>query len=218
MQISWHGLSSFSLTVTSATGEATAVVDPYQNETGLRFPRTLTADLVVTTRGGEDANNVEAVAATHNHEQPFVIDLPGEFEARGIFVHAIDAPRKDDKADHRIFLLEAEGINIAHLGALNRELTDTELETLNDVDVLLVPVGGGRFLTPKMATEVISQIEPRIVIPYAYAIEGVKEKLESLDAFCKALGVCKREDVSKLKISKKNLPEGEMVIYVLARA
>ncbi|MEK9131077.1 MAG: MBL fold metallo-hydrolase [Patescibacteria group bacterium] len=212
MQISWHGLSCFSLTVSSINGDATLVVDPYQAEVGLKLSRTLAADVVAMTHGGDDANNAEAVGPT-SHGAPFVIDMAGEYEAKGIFVHAIDVG-----GHQRILLIEAEGMSVAHLGAINRELTNDELEALSNVDILLVPIGGGRFLSPKMAVEVIAQIEPRIVIPYAYAVDGLKEKLEPLDAFCKALGVCKRENVSKLKISRKNLPEEEMMIYVLERA
>lgn len=217
MQISWHGLEAFSITIATPAGEATVVVNPYQNETGLRFPRTLSADLVAMSHVGEDTNNLEAIGEV-THTKPFVIDMPGEYEVKGIFVHAIDAPRKDDKAIHQILLIEAEGINVVHLGALNRELTDAELDALNDVDILLVPVGGGRFMSPKTASEVISQIEPRLVVPYAYAIDGVKESLEPLDAFWKALGTVKREEVNKLKIVRKNLPEEDMMIYVISRS
>ncbi|MEK7105091.1 MAG: MBL fold metallo-hydrolase [Patescibacteria group bacterium] len=217
MQISWHGLNCFVISVSTPAGEAVCVVDPYQNETGLRLSRALTADLVAVSHDGEDADNVEAVGSTHD-VKPFLIDIPGEFEAKGIFVHAISTPRKEDKKGHRAFLIEAEGMVVAHLGALNRELTDAELEAMSNVDILLVPVGGGRYMSPKTASEVISQIEPRIVVPYAYAIDGVKEKLEDLTAFYKALGAAKREEVSKLKVTRKNLPEEDMIIYVLERA
>lgn len=211
MQISWHGLSCFSLTAQTGSGEVSFVVDPYQNETGLRFPRTLTADLIAVSHKGDDADNVEAVGET-SHGKPFVIDLPGEYEVKGIFVHAIDAGE-----GQRILQIEVEGIRMVHLGALSRDLTDKDLDLLGNVDILFVPVGGGRVMSPKMASEVISQVEPRIVIPYDYAIDGLKENFQPIDSFCKALGVCNREDVNKLKIVRKNLPEDKMVIYVLNR-
>lgn len=212
MQISWHGLSCFSLTVSSLNGEATMVIDPYQNATGLKLSRAVAADVIAVTHDDEDANNVDGVTEG-SHGKPFVITMPGEYESKGIFVHAIPAA-----TEQMLLLVESEGINVAHLGALNRALSDTELDALNNVDILFVPVGGGRFLSPKAAAEVIAQIEPRIVVPYAYELDGLTEKLQPLDAFCKALGVCKRENVSKLKISRKNLPEEEMMIYVLERA
>lgn len=196
----------------TVNGEATLVVDPYSPETGLKLSRALTGDVVAVSHNTADANNSQAVGAT-SHGAPFVIDMAGEYEAKGIFVHAVGV-----EVDERILVVETEGINVAHLGALKRELRDSELDVLSDVDILLVPVGGGRYLSPKTAVEVIAKIEPRIVVPYAYAVDGLKEKLESLEAFCKAMGVCKREDVSKLKVSRKNLPEEEMMIYVLERA
>lgn len=217
MTISWHGLSCFTLTAKTLTGEATLVVNPYQNETGLRFPRTLNADMVAVTHDDEDANNLEAVGPMHEGKSVFVVDMPGEYEVQGTFVYAINAPRKEDKAPHRILRIEMEGVKLAHLGVLNRELTDSELEQLNNIDVLFVPVGGGRVMSPKLATDVIAQVEPRAVVPYMYDIPNVKEKLEDLNAFCKALGVCKREDVTKLKITNRSLPEEDMMIYVLNR-
>ncbi len=212
MQISWHGLNCFTITTTTGSGEVTVVVDPYQSDVGLKVSRAMTADLVVVSHDGEDANNTEAVGGN-----PFIIDMPGEYEVKGVFVGAQAYNKEGEKKPHRILHIESEGISIAHLGDINRELTDKELETLSNVDILLLPVGGGRYLSPKMATEVLGAIEPRIVIPYAYDVDGIKETLESLDAFCKALGVCKREDVNKLKIARKNLPEEEMMIYVLAK-
>jgi len=213
MQISWHGLSAFSITTSTGKVVVTVVIDPNQNDTGLRFPRTLQADLLLTTHKWEDADNKEALSG-----EPFVIDMPGEFEVKVVFAHSFPWKKEGDKISHRIFFIESEGIHIAHLGDLNRVLTDAELEFLNSVDVLMLPVGGGRYLTPKQAVEVIGSIEPRIVIPYAFEVDGLKESLETVDAFCKSLGVCKREDVSKVKLIRKNLPEEEMMVYVLSRS
>lgn len=214
MNISWHGLSCFEINTKTADGEATLVVDPYQNETGLRFPRTLTADIVAVSHDEADANNVLGVQG-----KPFVITIPGEYEVRGVFVYATDTRRKaDEKAPHLIFRIEHEGIVIAHLGSIDRPLTDTELQTLNNVDILMIPVGGGRVLSPKDAAEVIGQIEPRVVIPMTHMIDGVKEKLGTVDAFCKELGVCRREEGTKYKVARRDLPEDDMLIMTLQRA
>lgn len=215
MNISWHGLSCFEITSKTADGEATLVMDPYDNATGLRFPRTLTADIVAVSHDAEDANNVAGVGGT-----PFVINLPGEYEVRGLFVYAIHAPLGGEKGDrdHRIFRVEHEGMRLAHLGALNRALTDEELQELNNIDILMLPVGGGRVLSSKQAVEVISQLEPRVVIPMTHAVHGIKEALGSVDGFCKELGVCRREEATKYKVSRKDLPEEDMLIMTLQRA
>lgn len=216
MNISWHGLSAFSFTNKGPEGEVKLVVDPYDNSTGLRFPRTLTADIIASSHNALEANNTDAVGRAGDVD-PFIVDLPGEFEVKGIFVYAINAPRAGDKIPHRIFRINIEGVKIAHLGALNRDLTDDEVKQLGNIDILILPVGGTRVLDPKMANKIIGKIEPRVVIPTSFDLPNVKENLGTVDAFCKELGVCQREDVSKLKISRKTLPEEDIVIYVLSR-
>lgn len=189
------------------------MVDPYDNATGLRFPRTLEAQLTLVSHEGEDASNTEAVLS-----KPFVIDMPGEFEVGGVFVYAISAPREGDKSSHRIFLMESEEMHIAHLGALNRTLSDDELGQLKNVDVLILPVGGKRVMSPSVAEEVIGQLEPRMVVPMTYAIDGVKESLGGLPEFLKVLGPVRKEEATKLKLARKDLPEEDMVVAVLSRA
>jgi L-ascorbate metabolism protein UlaG (beta-lactamase superfamily) len=89
---------------------------------------------------------------------------------------------------------------------------------LDGVDVLLLPVGGGEVMDAKAANEAISEIEPRVVVPLYYDIPGIKAKLASVNVFCKELGVCTREDVNKLKLTKKDLPAEDMLVMVLERA
>ena len=71
------------------------------------------------------------------------------------------------------------------------------------------------MLDVKKASQVISQIEPRIVIPMYYKIPGVKEKLDSVENFCKVMGVKSSEKIDRFRIQKKDLPQEEMKIIVL---
>jgi len=192
-------------------GEARVVIDPYDSSIGLRFPRTLEADLATVSHNGPDANNLVGLQGN-----PFVIDSPGEYEVKGVFVFAIKAPNKAGE-DNLITRFEIERLRLAHLGILDRELTPAELEQLPNIDVLMVPVGGGRVMTPKVASDVIAQIEPRMILPMTHGIEKVKEKLGGVDAFCKEFAGCRREDVNKLKLTRKDLPEEDQVIMVLSR-
>lgn len=216
MNINWHGFSCFEIQMKTPNGEATVIIDPYQGTTGLRFPRTLEGEMVLMTHDDEDSNNIAAVAG-----QPYVVDLPGEFEVKDIFIFGIRAPlkRTDKKGpiEHRIFRIEAEGMRVAHLGALDRELSDEELRLLSHVDILMVPVGGNRVLSSKLALEVIGQIEPRVVIPMTYDVTGVKESLASVDEFCKQLGTTRQEEANKYKVAKKDLPEEDMLVVTLTR-
>ncbi len=216
MHISWHGLSCFELACTTPQGKVGLVVDPYRNETGLRFPRTLEAAAVAVTHEDEDADNVSAIEG-----HPFVIRTPGEYEVKDVFVFGISAPitegEKKKELAHVIYRIEAEGLHIAHLGALNRVLTDAELQELKNIDILMIPVGGGRVLSPKLASEVIAQIEPRVVLPMTHAAANQKETFGTVDEFCKAFGVCRRESANTYKVTRKDLPEDDMLIMTLER-
>lgn len=211
MQISWLGLSSFEITTKNANGEIVVVTDPYDSQTGLRFPRTLEGHLVLVSHKEPDANQVSAVTGS-----PYVIDLPGEFEVRGVFVFGINAPLKRD-ASNVLYRIEAEGMHLAHLGALDRELTDEELKRLQNIDILMIPVGGSGVLTPSQAADVIAQIEPRVVIPMTYQLPNLKTDYQTVDVFCKQMGACRREEMNKFKITRKELPEEDMLIVTLTR-
>ncbi len=211
MQISWLGLSAFEITTKNPDGEVVLVTDPYDNQTGLRFPRTIDGQIVLVSHDEPDANNISAITG-----HPYLINLPGEFEVRGVFVFGIDAPLKRGKP-HVMYRMEIEGMHLAHLGALDRELTDEELKRLSHIDILMIPVGGAGVLSPSDAAEVISQIEPRVVIPMTHHLPNLKTKYETVDAFCKEMGACRREEMNKYKVTRKDLPEEDMLIVTLSR-
>ena len=213
MTISWQGLSCFEITAKGAAGEATVVFDPYDNSTGLRFPRTLEAQVACMSHDASDANNLAAVTGN-----PFLIKSPGEYEIRDIFFYAFSAPlAAAPAANHMIIRLEAEEMNLAHLGALDRELSASEMEKMQNIDILMIPVGGGRVLDAKKAETVISQIEPRVIIPMTYDLPNQKEKFAAVEDFCKALRVFRKEEMNKYKAARKDLPEEDTLIVVLNR-
>lgn len=207
MQISWHGLSCFEIVTKTSVGEVTVVMDPYDPSTGLRT-RSMEAHLA--TVSGKGADNT---ASLGNH--PFVVDMPGEFEVKGVFAYCTAVPTKAGQT--LITRLESEDMVIAHLGAIDRELTNEELETLQKVDILMVPVGGGRVLDGKKAAELVAQVEPRVVIPMTYAVDGLKEKLDPVDGFVKALGAARKEETGKYKATRKDLPQEDMLLVVISR-
>ena len=215
MQIYWHGLSSIRIETKTGETQATVVTDPYTGETGLRFPRTLEPEIVLCSHQDRKRCVLDGFAS-----KPFMVSEPGEYEVAGVFVRAIQDIEKDPEMDERhvIYRIDAEDISIAFLGRIDRKLSSKEVGELGDIDILMIPVGGGSVLDAETAQSVMQAIEPRIVIPMYYGIKGVKEKLDDVEAFCKKLGSCTREDVNKLKISKKDLPQDTMQIVVIERA
>ncbi len=214
MNIVWNGLSSFTITAKPADREVTVVLDPYSNDVGLRFPRTLEAAMVISSHDAPSANNFEALVG-EDRKAPFKVDHAGEYEVQGVFAKGVSAPKNDGSA-HTVYRIDAEDLSIGFLGALDRDLTEKEIEALGNIDVLIVPVGGGSVLNKDQAAELVSQIEPRLVIPSYYEVDGLKASFASVEPFCKDLA-CPREDVTKLKLSKAGLPSDEIKIAVLSR-
>jgi L-ascorbate metabolism protein UlaG (beta-lactamase superfamily) len=215
MQIFWHGYSSVRIEAKIGEQEVTLLTDPYENEAGLRFPRTVTPDILTLSHQDKARFNLEGVQGT-----PFTIAEPGEYEVKGLYIHSIQDPSLDSTEKNRplIFRCVIEGMSVAFLGQLKRKLTSFEVEELDDIDVLLLPVGGGEVMDSRLASDTIADIEPRVVVPLHYDIPGIKTKLADVNTFCKALGVCKRQDLNKLKITKKDLPAEDLLVTVLERA
>ena len=113
-----------------------------------------------------------------------------------------------------------DGISIDHLGDLGHTLENGQLQQLEGIDILLIPVGGVFTIDAKQAAEVISQIEPRIIIPMHYKIPGLKfsgdKMIAPLDNFRKEIAVKPTEAVSKFKVNKKDLPQDEVKVIVLS--
>jgi Beta-lactamase superfamily domain len=213
MQIYWQGYSSIRIETKQGEEPCTLMTDPFQNEAAMRLPRSTEPDLLVLSNQDQKLYNVEGVAGS-----PFTISEPGEYEVGGVFVYGIQDKEADEgKKRPLIYRIEAEDMSIAFLGSLNRNLTDAEIEGLGNIDILVLPVGGNEVIDAKTASKIMSQIEPRIVIPVHYHIGGIKTKLDTVDQFCSALGACKREEVNKLKISKKDLPVDDVIVMVVER-
>ncbi len=223
MQIIWYGQSCFQISSSEGkNNHVSIVVDPFGEDIGLRLPRKLEADIVLVTHDHSDHNNVKAVSGPPCREagQPLVINGPGEYEAKGVFIQGIsgfhDNSRGAERGDITIYTIEVEGMRLCHLGDLGqKELFSDQLEKIGEVDILMVPVGGVYTINAAEAIKVVAQVEPKITIPMHYQIPKLKIKLEGVDKFLKGLGVKKLEPLPKLSIKKKDLLSEEAKIIVL---
>lgn len=193
-------------------GEVVVVLDPYENSTGLRLSRTLSADVVFASQPGPVHGNVAAVQGT-----PFVIERPGEYEVKGVTLD-VRAASLEGTGNQKVARIFAEGMTVGFLGGLNRALNAKELELLEGVDILLLPVGGGDVMDPKLAAETMRTVEPRVVIPVHFAEDGLKAKLESVKAFVKEVGSMRTEEGSRFKIQESKLPQDDILLVLLSRA
>ncbi|MFA5946437.1 MAG: MBL fold metallo-hydrolase [Patescibacteria group bacterium] len=212
MQIAYNGLGSFTITAKPMQADVTLVTNPFTSP-NTKF-KSQVASLVVSSHDGDDANNFKAVEPEHpeDHKKVFNIPHAGEYEVGGVAVAGVDATRKDGTA-HTIYRFDIEGVKVGFLGALDRTLSEKEVEGLGPIDILIVPAGGKNVLTASQAAEVVAQIEPRMVIP-SYVDGG--DDYGMPDALKRELG-CPTEEVNKLKIVKSGLPEEDMKLVIFTK-
>jgi len=213
-KVYWAGQSCFEISVSNSRDhEATIVIDPFSEEfTGLKLPN-LKADIVLITHDHKDHNNVKDVKG-----EPFVIAGPGEYEVKGVFIQGIPSFHDDvngkEKGNNTIYVFEAEDIKFCHLGDLGqKQLTDEQLEKIDSVDVLMISVGG---VGVDNFQKIISQIEPKIVIPMHYNLPKLKFDLGDVSKFLKTMGKPSVVAQDKLVLKDSTMPkEGAMEIMVL---
>lgn len=210
MEITWYGLSCFRLT---ERGLASVVTDPFDHKVTGYEPLKLKADIVSISHDAPGHNNAPAVKGKSH-----VLTGPGEFEIGGVFITGVQtnghSNRTSDEPRNTLFVFDYGGISVAHLGDLRRVPSQTEIEALGNVHIALVPVGGGGGLTPTKAIEVISMLEPGIVIPMHYHIKGTSIELGPLSKFLKEMGVAESEPQPSLKIAPSGVPDETRVVVL----
>ncbi|MBK7454374.1 MAG: MBL fold metallo-hydrolase [Anaerolineales bacterium] len=209
MEITWYGHSCFRLT---ERNYVTVVTDPYDNKVIGYDPLKLKAEIVTVSHDAPGHNNSAAVkGSTH------VLTGPGEFEIGGVFITAVqtDSGKKSkDSVRNTIYVFDYDGLTVAHLGDLQKIPTQSEIELLGTVNVALVPVGGGNSLNAAKAAEVVSMLEPDLVIPMHYATPDSKIKLDEINKFIKEMGLSKTEPQPSLKVSRSSLPAETHVVVL----
>lgn len=208
MEIIWYGLACFRF----KSRQLTIVVDPYAPQLGLTLP-SLRAQIVTISHDVPGHNFIKAVKG-YEH----VFDGPGEYEVNNVFITGVATHHKGEPGQRErntAFLYEFDDLSICHLGDLGEALDRKQIEALNSPDVLLIPVGGGDILDAAMAVEVITELEPRIVIPMHYQQPGLKLSLDPLEKFLKELGVEATPPEASLKLRKADLQNDETRVVLL---
>lgn len=188
--------------------EGVVVTDPFPPSDGYDIGKP-TAHIITVSSKEPERSFAEAVRPVG--ERVFVVDGPGEYEVGGVMVNGVrtyrDAERGIQRGSNTMYVLHLDDLTFCHLGDLGHELDTHHLEEIGAIDVLFVPAYSP--LTPDKLTEVISQIEPRVVIP-------VYDQPAELDRLAHALGVKEWEGQDKLTVTGATLPaEGEETRIVI---
>jgi L-ascorbate metabolism protein UlaG (beta-lactamase superfamily) len=210
MEITWYGHSCFRLTERSM---ATVVTDPYDHAVAGYEALKLKAD-IVTVSHEAPGHSFTSVVKGKSH----VLTGPGEYEIGGVFITGVQTnghdKRSSDEPRNTLYVFDYNGVTIAHLGDLRRVPSQTEIEALGTVHIALVPVGGGGGLNASKAAEVVSLLEPGIVVPMHYATPATSLKLAPLSKFLKELGLGHVETQDVLKVTQSTVPEETRVIVL----
>jgi L-ascorbate metabolism protein UlaG (beta-lactamase superfamily) len=210
MEIVWFGHSCFRL----RDREVSVVTDPFDASAGHSLPR-MTADIVTVSCQHPHHNSTQSIQGDAR-----LIDSPGEYEIRGVFITGIATypPSRQGEATpqrNTVFVLEFGPLTLCHLGALTHPLPQEQVQALNTVDVLMVPVGGGeRSLNATRAAEIVSVVEPKLVIPMGYQTGDLPMHLDGVDRFLKEMGVGRVEPLDVLKLSENSLPQETQVVVL----
>ena len=211
MVITHHGGQCFKVTF----GDLTLVFDPINKGATLPSVR-FGADIALVSRDHPDMNGIDEV--TYGDKKPFAITGPGEYERQGVVVQGFLSKSKyglakgESEAVNTMYSVELEDMTLVHLGALSdTELSQEARESIDEIDVLFVPIGGGGVLSPAKAHELAVSLEPKIIVPMHWS--GIGEP-KALEAFLKEAGNGS-EKVDKLTLKKKDLVGLEGSILIL---
>lgn len=208
MEISWLGQACFKL----KGKKATVIIDPFDPDyTGLKLPKDMSSDVVLISHNHKDHN-----FTSHS----MVFDKPGEYEVGGVVITGIssfhDNSGGSERGVNNIYHLLFDGLDIVHLGDLGQsKLTEEQIAEIGQTDILMIPVGSVYTIDAEAASDIVSQLEPKIIIPMHYKIEGLKFELDGVDKFLKQMGAEGAVAQPKLVISKDKLPEESQVVLLV---
>lgn len=210
MEITWYGHSCFRLTERSL---ASVVTDPFDHHVAGYEPLKLKAEIVTVSHEAPGHNFVAAVKGKEH-----VITGPGEYEIGGVFITGVQTnghgERSQDEPRNTLYVFDFDGVTVAHLGDLRRVPSQTEIEALGNVHIALVPVGGGGGLNAAKAVEVVSLLEPGIVIPMHFGTPASLINLSPVSKFLKEMGLSEIEPQPTLKVNRGAVPEETRVVVL----
>jgi L-ascorbate metabolism protein UlaG (beta-lactamase superfamily) len=210
VEVTWFGHACFRL----RGRDATVVTDPAPRKSTARDR--LTADVVTVSHQHEGHNQIETVGGN-----PRVLTGPGEYEIRGVEISGVatfhDAERGKKRGKNTAYVFEIDDLVVCHLGDIGHVPTAEQLSQFKNVDVLLVPVGGDVTIDAAQAVEVISLIEPHLVVPMHCRVGELDPELEPVDRFLREMGVTGATPQARLSVTKSSLPEGQQVVVLEPR-
>lgn len=197
-----------------STKKATIVVDPKLSVAGLK-------DLSV-----KDAVELatEERFAVNSEDARLIIEGPGEYGIADFDIRGVAAQRHLDAETNpkrsTMYRIEAGEIRVAVIGNIYEKLSETQLEELGIVDIVILPVGGnGYTLDAEGAAALVRSIDPKAVIPIHYNDSALTYEVPQLELeeFTKVLGA-PVEEAAKYKLKNTSALPQVLTVIELARS
>ncbi len=220
-QLQWLGHSAFLLT--SSRGSK-ILIDPPGANIGYPIAPIAGVDAVLVSHEHGDHNNVglatgsplvlRGLSATGWNEINQRVGDEGEVAVRGVATFH-DNSQGSARGRNAIFVLEVDGLRLAHLGDLGHVLTPEQVQAMGAVDVLIVPVGGFFTIDAAAATQVVGQLNPKVVVPMHYKTARLSATWQGVgvDPFLEGKTV-QRPNSTTISLSKATLPAQTTVVVL----
>ncbi len=203
MHINWLGQTCVKIQTKNLDKDTKILINGYKPQKG-NFPRSFALDIALFSSG--DKNSVTL------SQDPFVINTLGEFELNNIVIYSIP----DQDPDNKIFKIISEGMTIVHLGNIKKEIGSKVMEQIMSPDILFLPVGDEKYLSIKDAVKLVTDLEPRIIIPLSHKCD-TDPTAKPISVFISEMGLKPEAESNKVIIKKKDLPQEEMQLFVISK-
>jgi L-ascorbate metabolism protein UlaG (beta-lactamase superfamily) len=221
MHVEWYGQSAFLL----STDEVSVAIDPFADMSaaashGLQFDyppiKDVEAGLLLVTHEHADHNGVEAIVG-----DPVTLrSTAGTLESPIGEVIAIasehDESAGTERGPNTIFVFTFDGLRIAHFGDFGQsELRDEQAAAIGQIDLLILPVGGGPTIGAEKANEIVQRLAPRWVVPMHYRTPRISF-LETADGFLELSANVERLSGPTFDTAELPQTDGPLVVFPAA--
>lgn len=209
MNLSWYGLNCFKFVFKTPQGEITLITDPFDfKKIAPKTPRFLKTNIGLIS---DPSITNKEIFAPLDQEEVFLIEAPGEYEKKDIFIRGLVV----GSPPQIIYFIEGEDLKVLYCAFLKSIPQEEDFAEIENIDLLILPVGDREALKAKEAAKLVHFFEPRLVVPSYYKLDGFKTNLEPVDDFLKEMGVKTPETLPKLKLNRKDLPQEEIKVVLL---
>jgi L-ascorbate metabolism protein UlaG (beta-lactamase superfamily) len=214
MKIKWYGHAAFKITT---DGGVTVIIDPYQPGAfggALSYGKIAEAtDIVLTSHDHDDHNYTKDIKGTYKH-----FNKEGIYKEKGITIEAFpcyhDPSKGKERGGNLIFVIEADGLRLAHMGDLGHTLSQDIINKMEKVDIVLLPVGGFYTIDAAEAGKVMGDIRPKITIPMHFKTQKCEFPIAGVDAFTSGKKGVKMANTYEIDVKKESLPKEPEIIVM----